>query len=81
MKIDEKVLDIIAIDINQRYEENETNPPDNINEYINIATRLEGRLDIIDFLKGILRDDKDMIEYLNSIMRWILWQKMKTSKC
>lgn len=69
MKIDEKVLDAIAMDINQKYEENETNPPDDINEYINISTRLEGRLDIIDFLKGILRDDEDTIEYLNSIMK------------
>lgn len=72
MEITEEILDVLALEISQEYEKNESNAPTNIKELISynfISCRLEGSLGVIDFLKGILRDDEEMIEILKDYLK------------
>lgn len=72
MEITEEVLDVIALTLSQDYEKNESYVPQDVNELVNcnfISCSLEGGLGVIDFLKGILRDDEAMIEVLKDYLK------------
>lgn len=72
MEITEEVLDVIALTLSQYYEKNESYVPQDVKELVNcnfISCSLEGSLGIIDFLKGILRDDEEMIEVLKDYLK------------
>lgn len=72
MEITEEILDVIALTLSQDYEKNESYVPQNIKELVKcnfISCNLEGGLSIIDFLKGILRDDESMIEVLKDYLK------------
>lgn len=72
MEITEKILDVLALEMSQEYEKNESNAPTNVKELISynfVSCRLEGSLGVISFLKGILRDDEEMIEVLKNYLK------------
>lgn len=72
MEITEEILNVLALEMSQEYEKNESHVPKNVKELVSynfISCRLEGSLEVISFLKGILKDDEAMVEVLNNYLK------------
>lgn len=72
MEITEEILDVLALEMSQEYEKNESRVPKNVKELVScnsISCSLEGSLGVISFLKGILKDDETMVEVLNDYLK------------
>ena len=72
MEITEEILDVLALEMSQEYEKNESHVPKNVKELVScnyISCRLEGSLKVISFLKGILKDDEAMVKVLKDYLK------------